>query len=266
MFAPVLRVTKALKPQTAALSATFVFAGIAGGAYSYRIYNRFVREYQTHVRQKIGVLDSLNNSNTVRTLVNPHNHVTMGDSCSTILTTLPEQETPSDEVILSALVKGFFSGPVFMPERIALRLIGLRFVTFDGLEPTAQPIWKTSQLSSTQLPMKTAILWGCFQIANIELSNSKDGDNRSVVDIVFGTDREQFAGCHRFSVKRVEENSHAQKQPAQFQVQVESIICNPTVNKPISISFLGGFHKVYANLLFRDAVAEAMHPLSLNSA
>jgi hypothetical protein len=132
MFAPVIRVTKALKPQTAALSATLVFAGIAGGAYSLRIYNRFIREYQTHVRQEIGVTDSLNNSNIARTLINPHNHVAMGDSCSIVLTTHSEQETPSDEAILSALVKGFFLGPVFMPERIALWLLGLRFVKFEG--------------------------------------------------------------------------------------------------------------------------------------
>lgn len=132
MFAPVLRLTKALKPQTVALSATLVFAGIAGGAYSFRIYNRFIREYQTHVRQEIGVADSLNDSNIVRTLINPHNHVALGDSCSIVLTTHSEQEAPSDEAILSALVKGFFSGPVFMPERIALRLLGLRFVKFEG--------------------------------------------------------------------------------------------------------------------------------------
>lgn len=140
MFAPVLRVTKALKPQTAALSATLVFAGIAGGAYSYRIYNRFIREYHTHVRQEIGVPDSLNNSNVVRTLINPHNHVAMGDSCSTVLTTLSEQETPSDEAILSALVKGFFSGSIFMPERIALRLLGLRWVKFEGEFVTSNSI------------------------------------------------------------------------------------------------------------------------------
>lgn len=132
MFAPLLRVTKTLKPQTAALSATLVFASIAGGAYSFRAYNRFIREYQTHVRQEIGVPDSLKNSNIVRTLINPHNHVALGDSCSIVLTTNSEQETPSDEAILSALVKGFFSGPVFMPERIALRLLGLRFVNFEG--------------------------------------------------------------------------------------------------------------------------------------
>lgn len=140
MFAPVLRVTKALRPQTAALSATLVFAGIAGGAYSYRIYNRFFRECQTNVRQEIGVPDSLNNSNVVRTLINPHNHVAMGDSCSTVLTTLSEQETPSDEAILSALVKGFFSGSIFMPERIALRLLGLRWVKFEGEFVTSNSI------------------------------------------------------------------------------------------------------------------------------
>lgn len=134
------------------------------------------------------------------------------------------------------------------------------------MEPTAQPIWNASQLSSTQLPVKTAILWGCFQIANIELSNSKDEDNRSIVDIVFGNNRGQFAGCHRFSIKRVEENSHAQKQPAQIHLQLESIVCNPTVNKPIAVSFLGGFHKMYSNMLFRDAVAEAKHRLSLGNA
>ncbi|KAK1238892.1 hypothetical protein MKX08_005953 [Trichoderma sp. CBMAI-0020] len=140
MFAPVLRVTKALKPQTAAFSATLVFAGTAGGAYSYRIYNRFIREYQTQVRQETGVPDSLSNSNIVRTLVNPHNHVAMGDSCSTVLTTLSEQETPSDEAILSALVKGFFSGPIFMPERIALWLLGLNFVNFEALTPVMNRI------------------------------------------------------------------------------------------------------------------------------
>ncbi|KAL7920139.1 hypothetical protein ACQKWADRAFT_299461 [Trichoderma austrokoningii] len=266
MFAPMLRVSKALKPQNAAFGATLVFVGIAGGAYSFRIYNRFVREYQTHVRQETSVPGSLNNSTIVQTLVNPHNHVAMGGSCSVVVTTHSEQEAPSEEAILSALVKGFFSGPVFTPERITLRLIGRQFVKFEGLEPIAQPVWKTSQLSSTQLPEKTAILWGCFQVAGIELSNSQDQDHQSMIDIVFGDNRSQFAGCHRFSIKRLEAKSHAQKQPAQFQLQLESIVCNPIVNKPIGISFLGGFHKIYANMLFRDAVAEAKHQLSLNSA
>jgi hypothetical protein len=230
------------------------------------------------------VPDSLSNANIVRALVNPHNHVAIGDSCSLVLTTHSEQETPSDEAILSALVKGFFSGPVFTPERIVLRLLGLQLVKFEGeiaasndiprsahrmyeigLAPTAQRIWKTSQLSNTQLPTKTAILWGCFQVANIELSSSRDEDHKSMIDIVFGNNRGQFAGCHRFSVKRLETKSHAQRQHAQFQIQLESIVCNPTINKPISISFLEGFHRIYANMLFRDAVAEVKHHLSLSS-
>lgn len=87
-----------------------------------------------------------------------------------------------------------------------------------------------------------------------------------MIDFVFGDNRGQFAGCHRFSIKRLEAKSNAQKQPAQFQIQLECIACNPTVNKPIGISFLGGFHTIYANMLFRDAVAEAKHQLSLSSA
>lgn len=132
MFAPVQRVTRALKPHTVVLSATLVFAGVAGGAYSFRVYNRFIRKYQTYIRPETGVSDSFNNSSIVRTLVNPHNHVAIGDSRSVVLTAHSEQETPSQEALLSALVKGFFSGPVFMPERIALRLLGLRFVNFEG--------------------------------------------------------------------------------------------------------------------------------------
>lgn len=132
MFSPVQRVTKVLKPQTVALSATLVFAGIVGGAYSFRAYNRFIREYQTYIQPEIGVPDSLKNSNIVRTLVNPHNHVAIGDSRSVVLTAPPGSETPSQEAILSALVNGFFSGPVFMPERIILWLLGLQSVNFDG--------------------------------------------------------------------------------------------------------------------------------------
>lgn len=113
--------------------------------------------------------------------------------------------------------------------------------------------------------MKTAILWGCFQVASIELSDSKDQDHKSMIDIVFGNNRGQFAGCHRFSIKRLETESHAQKQPAQFQIQLECIVCNPTVNKPIGASFLGGFHRIYSNMLFRDAVAEARHQLRLST-
>lgn len=140
MFAPVLRVTKALKPQTVALGATLVFAGIAGGAYSFRICSRFIREYQTYIRTETGVPDSLGNSNIVRTLVNPRNHVAMGDSRSVVLAARSKQETPSEEAILSALMKGFFSGPVFTPERIVLRLLGLRFVNFEGGFATSNDI------------------------------------------------------------------------------------------------------------------------------
>ncbi|PTB35761.1 uncharacterized protein TrAFT101_010607 [Trichoderma asperellum] len=266
MFAPVQRITKSLKPQTVVLGATLVFAAVASGTYSFRIYNRYIRKYQIHIRPEIGVSDSLTNSNIVRTLVNPHSHVAMGDSRSVVLTTHSGQEAPSDEAILSALVNGFFSGPVFTPERIALRLLGLQLVKFEGLAPTSQHIWNTSQMPNTHLPAKTAILWGCFQVANIELSSSTYGDNKSIIDIVFGNNKGQFAGCHRFSIKRLEAKSHSQREPTQFHIQLECIVCNPTVNKPIGISFLGGFHIIYANMLFRDAVTEAKHRLSLSSA
>lgn len=83
---------------------------------------------------------------------------------------------------------------------------------------------------------------------------------------MFGKNRGEFAGCHRFSIKRLDAKFRTQREPAQFKIQLECIVCNPTVNKPIGISFLGGFHTIYANMLFRDAVAEAKHTLNLSSA
>lgn len=80
----------------------------------------------------------------------------------------------------------------------------------------------------------------------------KDGEG-STIDFVYGSNRGEFAGCHRFTVRK-----EADEYGERVFVSMECITCNPKVDKPISGKIMFGFHRVYAMLLFRDAVGDVV--------
>lgn len=68
------------------------------------------------------------NSKSVKSIVNPKNHIAHNSSRS-ISVTVPKDV--SDETILARFVQGFFGGYVLAPERSVLGLLRLNLVGYD---------------------------------------------------------------------------------------------------------------------------------------
>lgn len=117
------------------------------------------------------------------------------------------------------------------------------------------------------LPPLHTVLFGGFQVGHIEIhqpsNDSGSGSNtESCVDLIYGSDKSQFSGVHRFSVIRGAGTKS--KEENQVCVRYSSISCNPTVNKSLP-SILFEFHRIYGNLLYREGVSEVMRWLGVAS-
>ncbi|KAL7941256.1 hypothetical protein V8C42DRAFT_180929 [Trichoderma barbatum] len=257
MFNPIRRIAEVLTPKTITLGTALVLASV-GGTYGLRLRDRLKQTDPRYIQSSLNVSASLKDSNTVRHLVNPRHHASKGDSHSIVLSMCSRRNLPSEKDLLSAFVTGFFSGPVFLPESIALSLFSLSKVSYEKLIPTADQkiIWSAKQLSDAQLPPVSTILWGTFQVAEIELSDGRASTSTgSRVDIVFGDSQGGFAGCHRLSVKRLDPSADPEGDKTKFRLTLECLVCDPTSSKPKESEFLHRLHNNYSHLLFRDAVA-----------
>lgn len=93
----------------------------------------------------------------------------------------------------------------------------------------------------------------------IEDAHAKRADTltqSSYVDLAFGSDNSSFAGVHRFMVHR--ENKSSPDDDDVIRITFASMACNPIQNKPIFPAILHTFHKLYAQLLFREGVAQVL--------
>lgn len=131
MFSPIRKVTEILTPKTITLRTALVLASL-GGTYGLRVRNHLKQTNPRHIQSSLNVSESLKDSKTVRSLVNPRNHGSIGDSHSIILSMCSRNNVASEKDLLSAFVTGFFSGPVFTPESIALSLFNFAKVSYDG--------------------------------------------------------------------------------------------------------------------------------------
>ncbi|KAK1574025.1 uncharacterized protein LY79DRAFT_567331 [Colletotrichum navitas] len=211
-----------------------------------------------------GISNNFKESHSLKGLVNPRDHVILGDAYLMDLP-LPQNiaaEDATDEILLAAFVRGYFAGKVFAIERNLLQIARVTFVSYSGLGlATAKtPLWETSALSPTSLPSMHSILFGAFQVSHIELQDSSDlvriqEKRESSIDFVFGADDTHFAGAHRFSIARNQERT------GEVRILYEHMACNPTINQPLKPDFLFLFHTFYAMLLFQEGLAEVMQVL-----
>lgn len=268
-----------------ALSSALVATATAG-VYTALVYRRVSTTPPNTITSANAVSESFAKSATIRNLVNPRGYVAMSDSRSVTLE-LPrrdseeddgwtglasEQQGPSDQVLLASFVKGFFGGRVFQPERIALGVLRLqagpfpgkpfrlfcwrcRTLTEPGLTTPERRIWSTEELSNDTLPPPSSTIFGAFQVAAIDIANTETDEDPTVsanqgttssVDVLYGSSEGHFAGCHRFSVSR---------DGRKVKLALECVTCNPTVDAPLRPAFMFWFHRVYAMLLFRDALS-----------
>ncbi|UNI19518.1 hypothetical protein JDV02_005700 [Purpureocillium takamizusanense] len=248
------------------LFSSALVATATAGVYTALIYRRVSATPLSTITSANSVSESFAKSTTIRNLVNPRGYVALTDSRSVTLE-LPsrdaadddeertgEPQNPSDQVILASFVKGFFGGRVFALERIALGVLRLQAGPFPGLTTPEKPIWSTEELSNDALPPPSSTIFGAFRVAAIDIADASARDESiapaessttSSVDVLYGSSEGQFAGCHRFSVCC---------EGSQVKLSLECVTCNPTVDKPLSPAIMFWFHRVYAMLLFRDAL------------
>ena len=129
-----------------------------------------------------------------------------------------------------------------------------------------QHISKALQFSDVKLPPMNTTLISLFHVADINLHpsqstvSSKQSETASHVDVAFGSDTRRFSGAHRFSIireSRKPEQVEPQQGSTKVQIGFDSLTCNPVQAdaKPRSYSqILAKFHRIYALLLFREAV------------
>lgn len=126
------QITRAVPPKTV-LTATAALIAISGTAYSFTIYKRLSLTNRSLITTTETVADSFRTSATIRNFVNPHGHVACEDSRSITLSASAGSKVPSEEVLLSKFVNGFFGGRVFSLERIGLQLLNRQIVALDGM-------------------------------------------------------------------------------------------------------------------------------------
>ncbi|KAI9163635.1 hypothetical protein HJFPF1_05257 [Paramyrothecium foliicola] len=216
-------------------------------------------------KRQIIVLDSapnsFNESNTMRKLVNPRHHETWSDTHLATLELSCHQHI-TDEALLSRVIKEFYSGWVFAPERWILRLLGKQLVRLTPLTstPISSPIWDPDELSTSKLPPLHSVLFGTWQVVDISLATRADhaGEAESYIDLAYGSDSWQFVGCNRFSIQHVDSDDGDTDGHRQVRVIYAQSNCNPVENKPPVSAALLAFHKAYAMLLYREVMSGLM--------
>jgi hypothetical protein len=97
-----------------------------------------------------------------------------------------------------------------------------------------------------------------FQVTDsaiVDRTQDKSRESESFVDFAFGCDDSTFAGAHRFSVSRLSGD------PEVVTIGFSCIVANPGTGKNMVPPGTSVFHRIYAILLFRDALAEVQDVL-----
>lgn len=140
--------------------------------------------------------------------------------------------------------------------------------TDDGA--TSEDIWTASQISDRNLPSIDTIFFGAFQVVDKRIvgqSNrqsmhtdlSASSEDESYVDFAYGAKDSRFAGVHRFSVarQRVGQNGGG-KDGDTLRITMACVTCNAKEDRTLLPTWAWGFHRAYAMVLFREAVAEVV--------
>jgi hypothetical protein len=113
-------------------------------------------------------------------------------------------------------------------------------------------------------------LFGTFQVGGIRIeppigtqAQPRETESESSIDFVYGSDASQFAGVHRFGIRRLADEGGSSN--SKIRVSLACLTCNPTQNKPLAPEILFTFHQIYAMLLFRESVAELLQFLHRGS-
>ena len=127
-----------------------------------------------------------------------------------------------------------------------------------ALQDEPVPVSATSESDLPReklLPLYSRIC-DLFQVADIHSADSPSSNEESYIDFAFGSDLSRFSGAHRFSILR---DPH---DPEKATITYASVVCNPQTGKYVIPPLGEFFHRVYAVLLFKDAMAEVLGDLA----
>lgn len=96
------------------------------------VYFRIAPAPRRRIIEVDSIPDSLNDSITRKTMVNPRGHTSLVDSRFMDVDVPAAAQGLKDEAFLAAFVRGFFGGRVFAPERALLRFARPDLVKFTG--------------------------------------------------------------------------------------------------------------------------------------
>jgi hypothetical protein len=241
---------------------TATSSAVALSTYMAIVYARTRQVPSSEIQVSLDVPDAFKKSYALSKLVNPNGHFSRPDTHQMTLRLPPRYAGLSDEVLLARVVKEFYSGWVFTPERWILRLLGQQFVGYadTASAPVPARIWHHSELSATKLPPLHSVLFGAWQVVDLKLvaEDSRDSQEESYIDLAYGKDQWPFAGCNRFSIRRdreAEAEAVANGRPTEVRVVYSQSNCNPLVDQDPMPDFMFKFHEVYAILLYKEVMS-----------
>lgn len=96
------------------------------------VYVKIAPARRSQITETDSIPESLQDSSTNKTLVNPRNHPALNDTRHIDLEVPQKAQYLEDEAVLAAFMRGFFGGRVFAPERALLRFFRPDMVKFSG--------------------------------------------------------------------------------------------------------------------------------------
>ncbi|KFY29722.1 hypothetical protein V494_08511 [Pseudogymnoascus sp. VKM F-4513 (FW-928)] len=210
-------------------------------------------------------------------LVNPKHHDVVTDQVS-IRLPASSVSSLSDEAALALFTRGFFGGRVFAFERLYMKMGGWRVIPtgYTGFKslPTERVEWNHHNIPATSFMPVGDILFGAFQLVDSHVKVTPSDPLPSYLTFGFGSDRGQFAGCHRFSIHRglepkkgIESGtlnvSRADDEAellddGEVEIRLEHFRCNPSRNVPSWAECISWFHRWYAEFLFADGISSML--------
>ncbi|KAH8171924.1 hypothetical protein LIA77_08691 [Sarocladium implicatum] len=237
--------------------------GVAAlGLYGAQVYRRMYQHGDVVVQTlDYDVATSFKDFQAIRRIANPRNFpLSVADTRFAEIRIPARHAGISDEKLLASFTRGFYGGMVFGVERTVANHVLPRFTILSkltdlsALQNEAVPISATSRADLPRekvLPLYSRVC-DLFQVADIHLSKSPSANESSYVDFVFGSDSTRFSGAHRFSVLRDPQD------PTKATITYASVVCNPQTGEYVIPPGGAFFHRVYAMMLFKEAMAEVL--------
>ncbi|KAK3678576.1 hypothetical protein LTR78_001874 [Recurvomyces mirabilis] len=239
------------------------------------IYSRLNIPYPITLNRDVPT--TLSNHRTVTSIINPSKLPALSDTHEIVIPwpRTPEGGTMPNEQVLARLCYGFFGGIVLTPERTLLGFLRKNLIGISALDAVAVPqeIWSRGDLPPEKALEVGSKLYGTFQVVDQHIAPSPTAaadskalfDEESFVTFAYGYDEGLFKGAHRFYVSQAQppassSTQNREKKWVRLRMSSTNVVTSDSPYMQKAMDWSGSFHLTYANLLFRDAVAEVLSP------